>query len=54
MHLEAAIMSLRYALGGRDRGSLEIHLEAMIRRDWRSTWRRSIGGAPDAETPSIS
>jgi len=26
-------------LGGPDRVSLEMHLEAMINRDWRSTWR---------------
>jgi len=43
------------ALGGRDRASLEMHLQAMIARDWRSTWRWSIwrwsvGGAPGAET----
>ena len=35
-------MTLEDALGGRDRGSLEMHLEAMIERNWRSTWRRSI------------
>ena len=27
------------APGGRDRASLEIHLEAMIERVWRYTWR---------------
>jgi len=32
--------------GGRDQASLEIHLEAVIKRDWTSTWRRSIDGAP--------
>jgi len=46
---------LRAALGGRDRVSLEMHLEAVIERVWRSTWRwsiwrRSVGGAPGAET----
>ena len=30
------------ALWGCDRASLEMHLQAMIERDWRSTWRRSI------------
>jgi len=30
--------------------SLEMHLEAMIERDWRSTWRQSMGGTPDART----
>jgi len=29
------------SLGGRDRLSLGMHLQAMIERDWRSTWRRS-------------
>jgi len=32
--------------GGRDQASLEIHLEAVIGRDWTSTWRRSMDGAP--------
>ena len=36
-------MNLEDALGGRDRASLEMHLEAMIERNWRSTWRWSIG-----------
>jgi len=54
MHLEATIVSLRDALGGRDRASLEITWEAMIEQDWRSTWRRSKRGAPGAETLSIS
>jgi len=35
MHLEAEIVYLRDALGGRDRASLEMHLEAMIVRTWR-------------------
>ena len=30
MHLDAAIVELRDALGGHDRASWEIHLEAMI------------------------
>jgi len=42
MHLEAEIVKLKDALGGRDRASLEMHLEAMIDQDWRSTWRWSI------------
>ena len=29
-------------LGGHDRTSLEMHLQAMIERDWSSTWRWSI------------
>ena len=32
----------------------EIHLEAMIERDWTSTWRRSMDGAPGDETLFIS
>ena len=32
--------------GGHDQANLEIHLEAVIERDWTSTWRRSIDGAP--------
>jgi len=38
------------ALGGRDRATLDIHLEAVIERDWTSTWRRSMDSAPVAET----
>jgi len=30
------------ALWGRDRASLDMHMLAMIGRDWRSTWKRSI------------
>ena len=30
--------------------SLDIHLEAVIERDWTSTWRRSMDSAPGAET----
>jgi len=47
---------LRDTLQGHDRASLGMHLwQAMIERDWRSTWRwsiwrRSMGGAPGAET----
>jgi len=41
------------ALAGRDWASLEMHLEAMMEQDWRSTWRRSIGGSPGAATLSI-
>jgi len=33
MHLEAEIVQLRDALGGCDRASLEMHLEAMIDQD---------------------
>jgi len=29
-------------LGGRDQASFEMHLQAMIEQDWRSTWGRSI------------
>ena len=29
-------------LGGHDGASVEVHLQAMSERDWRSTWRRSI------------
>jgi len=42
------------ALGGRNRATLEMHLEAMIERDWMSTWRRSMDGAPSDETLFIS
>jgi len=49
------LSELRDTLRGRDRASLEMHLQAMIERDWTSTWRwsiwrRSMGGAPGAET----
>jgi hypothetical protein len=30
--------------------SLEMHLEAIIMRDWLSTWKRSMDGTPGAET----
>ena len=36
------LSELRDILRGRDRASLEMHLQAMIERDWRSTWRQSI------------
>jgi len=47
MHLETWSCEFGDALGGRDRASLEMHLEAMIDRDCRSTrrwssWRRLI------------
>jgi len=35
-------IEFRDALWGCDLASLEMHLQAMIERDWRSTWRRSI------------
>jgi hypothetical protein len=66
MHLEAAIervwrctwrprsSEFGDAFGGRDRGSLDMHLQAMIEQDRGSTCRRSIEGAPGAETLSIS
>ena len=54
MHLEVAIVELRDALGGRDRASLEMHLDALIEPDWRCNWRRLIGGTLDAETLSIN
>jgi len=49
---------LRDALGGRDRASLEMQLEAMIDRDWRSEVVDlgavdREGGAMSAETPFI-
>jgi len=58
MHLEAGIERVWRCtwtpwlceLGGRNRASLDIHLEAVIERDWTSTWRRSMDGAPGAET----
>jgi hypothetical protein len=53
MHLEAAMVQLRDALGGRDRASVQVHLEAMIDRNWR-IWSRSIEGVPGADTLSIS
>jgi len=50
MHLEAMIVrtcrpelsECEGTVGARDRGRLEMHSQAMIERDWRSTWRRSI------------
>jgi len=54
MHLEVTMVELRDALGGHDRASLEMHLDALIEQDWRCTWRRLIGGALDAETLSIN
>jgi len=33
---------------------LEIHLAAVIKRDWTTTWRRSMDGVPGAETLFIS
>jgi len=66
MHLEAGIelvwrcisrprlSELRDALGGRNRASLEMHLGAVIERDWTSTWRRSMDGALGDETLFIS
>jgi len=66
MHLEAGIervwrciwrprsSELRDAFGGRDRASLEMPLEAVIERDWTSTSRRSMDGAPGDETLFIS
>jgi len=46
---------LRDALRCCDRESLDMHIPAMIEREWRSSWRwsiwrRSMGGAPGAET----
>jgi len=40
------------ALGGRDRASFDLHLVAVIERDWMSTWRQSMDGAPVAVTVS--
>jgi len=52
MHLEAVIVRpcrpWSCKLGGRDRASLEIHLEAVIERVWRCTprlWSSEVGGA---------
>ena len=46
-------MYLGDALGGRNGASLKIHLEAVIERVWRCTWRplsseigRVLGGCP--------
>jgi len=33
---------------------LEMHLEAVIERDWTTTWKRSLDSAPSAETLFIS
>jgi len=46
MHLEAVIVRTWRP----NRASLDIDLEAVIERDWMSTWRRSMDGAPGAET----
>ena len=55
MHLESVIeLVYRYALGGCNRASVEIHLEAVIERDWTSTWKQSMDGAPGADTLFIS
>jgi len=66
MHLEAMIERLwRYtsrprssefgdALGGRDRASLEMYLQAVIERVWMSTGSQSMDGALGAETHFIS
>jgi len=48
MHLEAKIVKFRDALGGCNRKSLEIHLEAVIERVWRLEYleevdRRGVG-----------
>jgi len=39
IHLEAESSELRDALGGRNQASLEMHLEDVIERVWRCTWR---------------
>jgi len=62
MYLEAMIMrSCRPyfsesgdILGGHDRASLEMHLEAMIDWDWTCTWRWLMDGVPGAETLFIN
>jgi len=62
MHVEATIIrtcrqetsECRDTLGGRDLASLEMHLEAVIKRDWTSTWRQSMDGALGDETLFIS
>jgi len=53
-------------LGGGNRASLEMQLEAVIKRgcrytseavreqDWTSTWRRSMDGVPGGKTSFIS
>jgi hypothetical protein len=53
------LCELRDTLRGRDRASLRMHLsQTMIEQDWKGTfrwsiWRRSMGGAPGAETMFI-
>jgi len=39
MHLEAEIVEVRDALGGSNRPSLEVHLEALVERVSRCIWR---------------
>ena len=41
-------------LGGCVKASLEMDFEAVIVRDWMSTWRSSMDSAPGAETLFIS
>jgi len=55
MHLEAAIVTLRDALGGRDTARLEMNLEALIGQDTRSTGTWSIRGGQGVRlSPSVS
>jgi len=57
MHLEATIeqvwrpYSSKFGdtLGGNNRASLEMYLEAVIEPVWTSTWRQSMHGALGAE-----
>jgi hypothetical protein len=35
------LSELRDALGGRDCAGIDVHLQALIERDYRSTWKRS-------------
>jgi len=65
MHLEAMIVrTWRYTwrlrssefgdtLGEPERVSLQMQLDALIERDWTSTRRPSMDGAPGAATPFI-
>ena len=43
MHLEAEIEWTQWCTPSHDWASLDMHLQATIKRDWRSTWKQSIG-----------
>jgi len=48
--LQAVIEQSGDTFGGSDRASLGINLEAVIKRDWTSTWWWSMDGTLGAET----